>query len=685
MGIGLEGLDMYNTAKGKGLGSNCVSTFCFAFISILAALIICPPVWAADDEKDKKSTNIGDITVTSTKMSTEVDKMPTNITVISREEIEKYPGHYNAITLLRDLNIPGLFFPISSVDVDIAVSSRGSDVSNWGMRAMINGIELNNGNGFMRAGRLAVHDIERIEITKTPSAVFGDQAIGGVINIITRVAKEPLEGKAGIAYNSLKGGNGYGVINGSQENWEYYLDASLLRENSYQDGGYFDINNVYTMVKYNLNDNSNLAFHGSYKDSEGNYTASLTREQFDEDPTQNPNDGADYYFKTEESLSALVYEQKLGRHEFMCKVEVQSTSWKSYGDPFYMTGDSLVAHPEARMTFNHEIAGMANKLVIGGEYRYHDLEAKRYDATSYYDIGTKNRDFSRQDISYTGYMQDELRITDALTITAGIRYDYFDLDQVANIASSTTWSNKTGAFSPKIGLTYQLCNEVNLFAGFNSGIKSPVRLRQWFTNGELEPEKLYSYEVGVRGNISNWLDYNMAVFWQKVTDKFVRPTADFWTSEYENAGETSAKGVEMGAHARLPHGFYASTSFTYQESKFDEFVSGGVDYSGNYLTGVPDMMFSMQLGYRNDMFGDISLNPVYTGKRYFNYANTNEEDGFWVLNARYAKKIGQTELFVLARNIFDVSAVGSGGGDPGAETLYPISGFNAVVGLNVTF
>ena len=676
---------MHSAAKKKGLNSTGISIFYFAFITLMILLLSCSPGWAEDDTKDQKIIDLGDIIVTSTKMNTEVDKIPTNISVISREEIEQYPGHYNAITLLQELNIPGLYLPHSPADIDVSVSSRGSEVTQWGMRVMINGIELNNGNGAIRPGRLAVHDIERIEIIKTPSAEYGDQAMGGVINIITRVAKKTLEAKAGAAYTSLGSGNAYSVINGSTENWEYYLDASLTREDSYQDGGYFDINNFYTTVKRSLNNNSTLAFHGSYEDSTGSYTASMTREQFNEDPTQNPNTGPDYYSETEESLGALVYEQNLGPHELMCKMEVQDTSWRMFSGYYYMGADSVIAHPEVRMSFNHDIGGMANKLVIGGEYRYHDLNGIRYLATSFHDLGDKNQDFSREDISYAAYLQDELQITDALTITAGLRYDYFDLDQEANMANSTTWSSKHNALSPKIGLTYQLCDEVNLFAGFNTGIKSPVRLRQWFTNGELEPEKLYSYEVGVRGNISHWLDYNVAVFWQNVTDKFVRPTADFWTAQYENAGETSSKGVEMGAHARLPHGFYSSVSFTWQESKFDEFVSGGVDYSGNYLTGVPEMMFALKLGYKHETLGDISINPVYTGKRYFNYANTNEEDGDWLLNARYAKKIGRVEFYAAANNIFDESVVGTGGGDPGSETLYPLPGFNALIGLNVAF
>ncbi len=185
---------MVDAVKEKKLSSTGISIFYLAFITLMIFLLSCPPGWAQDDKEDSKTTDLGDIIVTSTKMSTEVDKIPTNVSVVSREEIEQYPGHYNALTLLQELNIPGLYLPHSPVDIDISVSSRGSELTQWGMRLMINGIELNNGNGAMRPGRLAVHDIERIEIIKTPSAEYGDQAMGGVINIITRKAKKPLEG-----------------------------------------------------------------------------------------------------------------------------------------------------------------------------------------------------------------------------------------------------------------------------------------------------------------------------------------------------------------------------------------------------------------------------------------------------------------------------------------------------------
>ena len=66
-----------------------------------------------------------------------------------------------------------------------------------------------------------------------------------------------------------------------------------------------------------------------------------------------------------------------------------------------------------------------------------------------------------------------------------------------------------------------------------------------------------------------------------------------------------------------------------------------------------------------------------------------EEDGFWVLNARYIKRFDDwkpgVELFVVANNIFDQQAYGSAGGNPGSESIYPYPGFNMMVGINAWF
>ena len=653
----------------------------------LLAMVIClagaTRALAAGETKKKDSVQLGEMTVSATKMTTEVNKVPTNIAVITREDIERYPSNFSVFDVLREANIPGVYMPFSAygIDEDGPVSTRGGEVSAWGMRVLVNGIEFNKGNGYIVPPRLALHDIERIEVTKTPSAVYGDQALGGVINIITRVASKPVEAKVGMAYGGFGGGNGYGVINGSKGNWEYYLDASMKREDGYQDRTYMHDNTVYTRVNYNFNPGTRLAFHGSYFDTDSNYANGLSRAQFEQNPKQNP--GPDYELKEKEKLAALDFSKMFGAHELKIKMEFKDELTNMYWYNYYVY-DEWEAHPEINFTFNHKLGGMGNKLVVGGEYRYHKIHTTINQATSFTNIGALIGDRDREDNTWSCYLQDELSVTEALTVTAGLRYDKYKQEQTGKISSSNTWSQDNDAISPKLGLTYTVNQALNLFGGFNSGYKSPARVAAAATSGSLNPERLYAYEAGARGQITSWLNYNLAFFWQEVHDKFVRPSTEA-NAKYENAGKTRSTGVEAGVNANWENGLYASGSFTYQNSEFVEFTSDGVNYDGNKMNGVPEYLFSLYFGYRHDLLGDISLNPIYTGERYFDYANSFQEDGFWAVNVRYIKKFDRIELYAVANNIFDEQAVGCGSGSLGSETIYPYPGFNMYVGFNVNF
>ena len=682
MGDGKRGLWV---SCGGCFSGTALRSLAAGFLAVLAcAFLLSTPANAAVEKKANEKVQLGDIIVNATKIGTEVNKIPTNVAIITREEIERYPGNFSAFDVLREANIPGVYMPFSAygIDEDGLISTRGGEVSAWGMRVMVNGIEFNKGNGYVTPPRIALHDIERIEVTKTPSAEYGDQAIGGVINIITRVAEKPLEAKAGAAFGGFGGGNGFGVINGSDGKWEYYLDASMKRADGYQDRTYMHDNNVYTRINYNLSNDSHLTLHGSYFDSRANYSNGLTRAQFEKSPTQNP--GPDYELHEEEKLAALDYGKMFGDNELKIKLEFKDERtrmfWYSYTDC-----DEWEVHPEISYIFNHRLGSMGNKLVVGVEYRYHKMHTKYYTATSISDIGAIYSDRDRKDTTWSGYVQDELSITDALTVTAGVRYDNYNQEQVGKYSSSNTWSQDNSAISPKLGLTYELSEAVNFFTGFNSGYKSPARIAAAAVNGELNPEKIYSYEAGARGQVTEWLNYNVALFWNEVHDKFVRPSTDPG-SKYENAGKTRSRGVEAGVNANFKSGIYASGSFTYQQSEFVEFVSDDVNYDGKKINGVPEYLISLYMGYRHRVLGDISVNPVYTGERYFDYANTFKEDGFWAVNVRYIKKFfDRLELFAVANNIFDKQAVGCGSGSLGSENIYPYPGFNMYVGFNVSF
>jgi iron complex outermembrane receptor protein len=241
-------------------------------------LVICGmPVAGTGSETSQEKTSgdtgaytLDTVTVTASKMKTEIARTPTNIAVISREEIERHPSAATIFELLQQVNVPGVYLPVlpGSLPVDGQLSTRGSESTPWAVRILVNGVEFNKGNGYIVPPRIPSHDIERIEIVKTPSAVYGDQAIYGVINIITRRSDKPLEGKAGISSDSFGSANFHTVLNGQKNNWEYFLDVGMNRFNGFQDRAFEDDNMLYAQVRYYMNDMSSLAFHASHFESE---------------------------------------------------------------------------------------------------------------------------------------------------------------------------------------------------------------------------------------------------------------------------------------------------------------------------------------------------------------------------------------------------------------------------------
>ncbi len=135
---------------------------------------------------------------------------------------------------------------------------------------------------------------------------------------------------------------------------------------------------------------------------------------------------------------------------------------------------------------------------------------------------TKIKDTLRKDTSYATYIIDELSITNALTVTFGARFDSYKQNQTGRVNISNTAGQSDEAISPKLGATYTVNKALNIFAGFNSGFKSPARVPGAAYSSGLEPEEVYSYEVGFRGSPFPWFNYNTALFLNQYKNKWIK-------------------------------------------------------------------------------------------------------------------------------------------------------------------
>lgn len=155
----------------------------------------------------------------------------------------------------------------------------------------------------------------------------------------------------------------------------------------------------------------------------------------------------------------------------------------------------------------------------------------------------------------------------------------------------------------------------------------------------------------------------------------------------ENAGETRAKGVEIGLNIEFPLGFYGSLNYTFQESEFKKYTTvTGVSYKGNEIPLVPKHLLGLSLVYRAKGFGNLVLTANYSSKRFMDVANTRTLGDYFVIDAKYSRQINKNlEIFLSGKNLTDKRYVEVGFGGAGWEMLYPMPGRSVIGGVNLYF
>jgi outer membrane receptor protein involved in Fe transport len=218
-----------------------------------------------------------------------------------------------------------------------------------------------------------------------------------------------------------------------------------------------------------------------------------------------------------------------------------------------------------------------------------------------------------------------------------VEYDVED-----NLGTGSDGNQDFSRFSPKVGATYDLTSNLNLFASYSQGFVVPT-IGQLFTgrgsSRALEPEKADNYEVGLRSGFwGNRLKFDVSLYHMTIDDKIIVQTIDPVTSaiEYRNVGETSHKGIETTL-ALLPWDWMnLALSYTYAENIYEEFDDPitGIDFSGNWMPLAPKNRLNARVGVipidRLSMELEVDLQDEY----YVDDANTDTYDTPTLLNLR---------------------------------------------------
>ncbi|WP_316832868.1 TonB-dependent receptor [Pedobacter aquatilis] len=254
---------------------------------------------------------------------------------------------------------------------------------------------------------------------------------------------------------------------------------------------------------------------------------------------------------------------------------------------------------------------------------------------------------------------------------------------------------------PKLAVSYLLNNNIAFRASASRGYSPPtlaeVRASDNNINNSLQAENGWNYELGLRYKTKDNRFYaNANLFQYRLQDAIVRRLNPNDAEYFINAGGTRQKGLELETSLWLIkkdgvflYGLQLSSSYSYSHYRFENFVSGAIDYSGNKLTGVPEHVIVSSLNFQFTKGFYLFAQHNYTAAIPLNDANSVFAKRYHLVEAKAGVRnlrIGRvkTEVFAGINNLLN-EAYSLGNDLNAANNRYfnPAAGRNFYAGLSV--
>lgn len=629
------------------------------------------------------------ITISATKTERNVNEVPTNIAVVTQEDISKVQPT-DVMDLLRQ--VPGLTLrSMGSYKASFYIGARGRQPNTRGMLLMMDGVEMNDPSNYLSVLNIPLNNIERIEVVKTPSSVlYGPPAVGGVIQIFTRQPTKPVEVGISGTYGSYTRLEPYFTAAGKLENGlTYGLNYWYLKTNGFRINSFTNQNVVTPRIGF-TNDRIDFQLIANIRDANYGFPSGLPLTMYKANPTYSfqlhqqgdtlsVNSGA--YLKVKVTDTGLL----------TVKSGFLSNNWRTEDFGLYFRGTQYWQYiAEGNYQQTVDIFGIQNIFLIGTQYRLLNNHICMYTDKWHGLFLLGKAEASETMLGF--FLQDEIKLWEKFWLNVGVRYDYIWTDYKNVLNPLNFFNNSNNKWSPKIGFTYAFDPAFNIFGNYSEGIRTVFLAAAALSlTAQVGPEREQSFELGCRGRLFDRLDYNMALFLNNTKDKIVQVSRYV----YSNAGRAQAYGLELGLNLALPYNFYAGFDYTYTNSYYLSFQNPAGIYDDKRVPLVPRNIFGATLGWRTDKYGSFNTAIQYAG-RYFpdrEYANINLIGDYLIVNMKYTynlkniwPQVKNLELSVAVNNLFDkvyaeYATTGGGTYVNNATVAYPADGRSVFASL----
>lgn len=562
--------------------------------------------------------DLSKVVVTAGGFSQEVKSAPASISLVSKEALDNAPFR-DVTDAIKD--VPGVVITGGGASQDISIRGMAPQYTLMmvdGKRQNSRGSRPNSdGSGIEQGWIPPLAAIERVEVVRGPmSSRYGSDAMGGVVNVITKKITDQWMGNVRADYTVQHNSD-----QGNYGNTEFYLNGPLIKETL------------------------GLQVYGKYshrkEDKHLEETPGRDLTNIGGKLTIVPVKGQTFELEAATSTQKRIYHvgktlaegyenKKTGqwiKNEDKTEKYTRDNFSVRYLGEFDngITSDLLIAHEKNNNTTrkmivkNTEVTGnviipiATHTVTVGAQYR----DEKLTDSNNQLKKSVNN--ISRK--SYAIFVEDEWWILDNFALTAGVRYEHDE--------------NYGGEVTPRLYAVWNIDDAWTLKGGISSGYRTP-NIRQavadWghgtggpggngviLGNPDLKPEKSLNYEVSLNFSPNDQLSLDATVFYTKFKDKIQEITVckigdacdhGFrFINTNQNVDTAKLYGAELSAQWYPVDTVKLSTSYTYNKTE----QTSGI-HKGKPLNRIPKHVFNLHADWQMTEKANLWTQVNYRGK-----------------------------------------------------------------------
>jgi iron complex outermembrane receptor protein len=633
-------------------------------------------VHAASEKPEAEAPvqELGELVITATREAEPLKETPASVSILKPEAIKfAAPAHPQQILG----QVPG-----------VAISVTNGEGHQTAIRQPISTnplyLFLEDGIGVRPTGFFnhnALYELNipmagGIEVTRGPgSALYGSDAIGGVINVLSRASGLRPE----ISLLSEVGSFGWlrelaSFSTGETRFGGLRAELNLTHTDGWRDQTGYDRQSGNLRWDWRLDEDTKLKTIVGYThiDQETGANSALPWDLYQNAPKTNLFSAA--YRKVEALRISSEFERRIGDGLLSLTPYFRDNRMDLNGSYNFNSGDARIERTASQSygllsKWRQDFPEFKRARVIVGLDMESSPGSRREDAlnmrttgtgtgayTNYtgYTVGSRIYDYDVTFRSVSPYVHTEISPVEKLRVTAGARYDMLGYDFENNLSggASVNGSARYGQsesteksfsrLSPKLGATYELAKNLSVYASYNRGFRVPSE-GQLFRAGTgpntalpaqravlaqqraaaalgLQPIKADQFELGTRGKTLG-LDYTLAAYRLMKHDDIVSMRDTSTNLSYsENAGKTESRGLEASLGRELPGGLRVETALSYAKHEYKEWRST-TDFSGNEMAAAPRFIGNTRLTWTPVEAVSAQLEWVRMGGYYLQDSN----------------------------------------------------------------